>query len=84
MEPFSQKSNKVVENIGDLILSDVWGLAQVEGPGHEYYFFSYIDFKSRFLGIYFGLMKKKALKHFTMFKEFIKMQTGNKVKKTLV
>ena len=46
MEPFLQQSTEMVENVRDLILSDVWGSAQVEGPGCEWYFFSYIDFRS--------------------------------------
>ena len=74
MEPFPQCLTKTVENIGDLILSDVWGPAQVEGPGRERYFFTYINFKARFSGFYFGPMKNEALRHFKTFKGFIETQ----------
>ena len=80
VELFPQQLAETVKNIGDLILSDVWGPAQVEGPVCEHYFFSYIDFKTRFSGLYFRPTKNKVLRHFVMFKGFIETKTGNKVK----
>ena len=69
-----------VQNISNLVLSDVWGLAQTKGPAWEKYFYSFTDAKSQYLAIYFGNAKDVALKNFAMFKKFIETQSSNKVK----
>ena len=81
VEPFPKEATKSVDKIRDLVLSNVWGLAQIEGTGCEKYFYSFIDTRSRYLIIYFRSTKDEALKHFTTFKEFLETQTGNKIKK---
>ena len=81
VEPFPKEATESADKIGDLILSDVWGPAQIEGPGCEKYFYSFIDARSRYLVIYFGSTKDEALRHFVTFKEFVETQTGNKIKK---
>ena len=81
VEPFPKEATEKAEKIGDLIVSDVWGPAQIEGLACEKYFYSYMDASARYSGIYFGNTKDEALKHFIVFKEFVKTQTGNKLKK---
>ena len=34
VEPFPKEATESADKIGDLILSDVWGPAQIDGPGH--------------------------------------------------
>ena len=80
VEPFPQQATKKAEQTGNLVVSDVWGPAQVEGPTHEKYFYSYTNAKSRYSAVYFGNTKDEVLKHFETFKAFLETQTGNKVK----
>ena len=81
MELFPKEATKLVDKSGDLVLSNVWGLAQIEGPGCENYLYSFIDTRSRYSIIYFRSIKYEALKHFVTLKEFLETQTGNKIKK---
>ena len=81
MDPFPKKAEDMVNQIGDVTVSDVWGPAQTEGPSHEWYFYSFTDIKSRYLAIYFGNTKDEALRHFELYKVFIETQTGHKLKK---
>lgn len=76
-----KEATETAEKIGDLVLSDVWGPAQIEGPAWEKYFYSFTDAKSWYSMIYFRNTKDEALRNFTMFKEFIETQTGNKLKR---
>ena len=81
MEPFPKKAKDTVDQIGDITVSNVWGLAQTEGPSRERYFYSFTDIKSRYSVIYFGNTKDEALRHFELYKAFIETQTGHKLKK---
>jgi transposase InsO family protein len=80
VEPFPQQAEDKAEKTGDIIVSDVWGPAQIEGPSHEKYFYSFTDVKTRYTEIYLGITKDEVLRHFKSFKQFIETQTGNKVK----
>lgn len=81
VEPFPKQTDEKVQAIGDLTLSDVWGPAQIEGPGRERYFYTYTDFKTRYSVLYFGHTKDEALQHFQSYKQFVETQTGNKLKR---
>ena len=81
VEPFPKEVAKIAKKICDLIVSDVWGPAQVEGLACGKYFYSYMDMSTRFSGIYFGNTKDETLKNFIVFKEFVETQTSNKLKK---
>ena len=81
MDPFPKEGAEKVQAAGDLVVSDVWGPAQVKGPRRERYFYSYTDAKTRYSAIYFGSAKDEALPHFRLFKEFIEVQSGNKIKR---
>ena len=80
VEPFPKKAEEEVENTSDLIVSDVWGPAQIEGPNREKYLFSFTDVKSQYTELFFKSTKDEALKHFLTFKEFVETQTGHKLK----
>ena len=77
VDPFPKETQMKVQNIGDLVLSNVWGPAQTEGLAWERYFYSFTNARS---AIYFGNAKDVALKNFAMFKKFIETQSGYKVK----
>ena len=78
--PFPKEAEETAKEPSDLIVSDVWGPAQVKGPAWEKYFYSFTDAKTRYSVVYFGNSKDEALKNFNAFKNFIEMQTGNRVK----
>ena len=82
VDPFLKDAQTKVDNIGNRILSDVWGPAQTEGLAWGRYFYSFTDARSQYLVIYFGNTKDGVLKNFATFKEFIETQSGNKVKKS--
>ena len=73
VEPFPKEATEKAEKIGDLIVSDVWGLAQIKGLACEKYFYSYMDMSTRYSGIYFGNTKDEVLKNFIVFKELWKL-----------
>ena len=81
VEPFPKKAKDTVDQIGDVTVSDVWGLAQTKGLSRERYFYSFTDIKSRYSAIYFSNTKDEALRHFELYKAFIETQTGHKLKK---
>ena len=66
----SQESQDMVNQISDITVSNVWGPAQTKGLSHEWYFYSFMDIKSRYSVIYFGSAKDKALGHFELYKAF--------------
>jgi gag-polypeptide of LTR copia-type/Pol polyprotein, beta-barrel domain/Integrase core domain/Domain of unknown function (DUF4219)/GAG-pre-integrase domain/Zinc knuckle len=81
VDPFPKDAKETAQVPGDLVVSDVWGPAQTEGPAREKYFYSFTDAKTRYSTVYFGNTKDEALKNFASFKSFIETQTGNKVKR---
>ena len=64
VEPFPKKAKDTVDQIGDVTVSYVWGLAQTKGLSRERYFYSFTDIKSRYSAIYFGNTKDEVLRHF--------------------
>ena len=72
-----EATNKA-EKIGDLIVSDVWGPTQIEGPACEKYFYSHMDVSARYSGIYFRNTKDEALKHFTTRGGDLYMRSGTR------
>jgi hypothetical protein len=61
-------------------LSDVWGPAATEGIGHEYYFYSFTDIKSRHTVLFTEPTRDLALKDFKIYKSFVETQTSKKIK----
>jgi hypothetical protein len=81
MEPFPKQANDSVKDIGDVIVSDVWGRAATEGIGRERYFYSFTDIKSRHTVLFTESTKDQTLKDFKIYKSFLETQTGKKIKK---
>ena len=81
VEPFPKRAKDTVNDIGDVIVSDVWGPAQTDGTACEHYFYSFMDLKSKYSVIYFRNTKDEALKHFESFKALVETQTGSKIKR---
>ena len=81
MKPFPKRTEDMVDQVGDVTISNVWGPAQTKGPSSEQYFYSFTDIKSRYSVIYFGSAKDGVLGHFELYKVFIEAQMGHKLKK---
>src|SRR6266481_3644980 len=79
-EPFPKQAEDDVTQIGELTVSDVWGLANTEGPSQEQYFYSFTDAKTRRMQIYFSHMKTEVLRYFKEYKALIENQMNNKLK----
>lgn len=80
MELFLKHAEEMAKAPGDLIMSDVWGLAQIEGPVHEQYFYSFADANTRYSVVYFENTKDEMLRNFKRFKNFVETQTSNRLK----
>ena len=80
VDPFPKDAKETAQLPGDLVVTDVWGPAQTEGPAREKYFHSFTDAKTRYSTVYFGSIKNEALKNFEAFKGFIETQTRKRVK----
>ena len=78
---FPKDAEEIAHLPSDLVVSNVWGPAQTEGPAREKYFYSFTDAKTRYSMVYFGNTKDETLKNFETFKNFIETQTRNKVKR---
>ncbi|TPX29988.1 hypothetical protein SeLEV6574_g08657, partial [Synchytrium endobioticum] len=79
-KPFPQKSETVPENVGDLIVSDVWGPFQTPSPAGSRFYVSFLDVKTRFSWIYFLKRKSDVLTKFQEFNSMLKTQLQAKIK----
>ena len=80
VEPFPKWAEDAAMLVGNLSVSDVWGLANTEGPVWERYFYSFTDAKSRYSVIYFSHAKDGVLECFKEYAMLIEMQTGYQLK----
>jgi hypothetical protein len=84
LTPYPQESKTEIVEIGDLTVSDIWGLAQTTGIRGEKYFVMFTDGKSHQSMCYFLKNKSEALSKFKQYKVFVETQTGCKFKKLRV
>ncbi|HEV7736915.1 MAG TPA: reverse transcriptase domain-containing protein [Chlamydiales bacterium] len=82
IEPFPKQAtiNETIE-IGEVVVSDVWGPATYAGMNRQRYYISFTDLKSRYLIVYFSEHKSMALDFFKIYKAFIKRQLNKEVKR---
>ena len=52
VQPFPKNSQTEIKEIGDLTVSDLWGLARTQAPGGDRYFVTFTDGKSRCMMTY--------------------------------
>jgi transposase InsO family protein len=81
VEPFPKQAEDTAAHVGDLMVSDVWGPGNIEGPAREHYFYSFTDAKSRYSTIYFSHTKDAVLDCFKDYKAFIEIQLGLQLKR---
>jgi transposase InsO family protein len=81
MEPFPKWAEDAAVLVGDLSVSDVWGLENTEGPAWERYFYSFTNAKRRYSLIYFSPTKDSILDRFKENTALVETQTGNQLKR---
>lgn len=81
---FPKESLTKHRSIGDLTLSDVWGLSRVASIHGDHYYVSFTDAKSRQTAIYFMKAKSEVLDKFKHYKNWFENQTGKRLKKLRV
>jgi transposase InsO family protein len=81
VEPFPQSASDRESDVGDTVVSDVWGPSEVEGLRRERYYISFTDLKSRYSVVYFSAHKSDALKYFRIYKAFTETQLQKKIRK---
>ncbi|HEV7737029.1 MAG TPA: DDE-type integrase/transposase/recombinase [Chlamydiales bacterium] len=82
VEPFPKQAaiDQSIE-VGDVVVSDVWGPATFAGMSRQRYYISFTDLKSRYSIVYFSEHKSMTLDFFKLYKAFIKRQLNKEVKR---
>jgi transposase InsO family protein len=79
--PFPQRSDYVASAVGDLVVTDVWGHAQVESLQRNKYYASFVDVYSRMSVIYFVTSTKQVRECYKLFEALVKTQTGRTIRR---
>jgi GAG-pre-integrase domain len=80
VHPLPKESTTQYTDIGELIVTDIWGLAQVTGHGRFQYYISFTDAATRFSAITFLKEKSDALEAYQQYKSHLKTQYNQKIK----
>jgi hypothetical protein len=67
VQPVPRESNTKYQEIGELVVTDLWGPAQVIGKGGTNYFISFMDVATRFSVVDFLKGKSDALEAYKQF-----------------
>jgi hypothetical protein len=79
-----KESHTKYDNIGDLIVSDVWGPSRIVGLRKERFFVTFTDAKTRRTNLYLMQNKSEAIDHFKHYRALIKTQCGARIKRLRV
>ncbi|KAJ3532326.1 hypothetical protein NM688_g7442 [Phlebia brevispora] len=80
VQPFPKKSETIVDRIGDLTVTDLWGPARVTGIRGEQYFMACTDVKTRHTVIYFLKAKTNVFENLKKHKSFLETQADAKMR----
>ena len=69
VQPFPKISPTEIANVGDLMVTNVWGPAWTTARGGELHFISFTDGKSRHTIIYFMKKKDEAFAKFKLYSQ---------------
>lgn len=78
---FPQKAENNVSAVGNLVVTDVWGPAQVESLQRNWYYVSFTDVFSRLSVIYFMRIKDQVKDYYKLFEALVHMQTGQTIRR---
>ncbi|CEL57201.1 Retrovirus-related Pol polyprotein from transposon TNT 1-94 OS=Nicotiana tabacum PE=2 SV=1 [Rhizoctonia solani AG-1 IB] len=79
--PFPKDSKTEAKEIGELIVTDVWGPAQVKSIGNYRYYVSFTDVATRFTRLGFLKHKDETLEEYKAFEAMLNTQKGLKIKR---
>nr|AAZ28937.1 polyprotein [Phanerochaete chrysosporium RP-78] len=78
--PFPEIASGTVDQVADLIYSDIWGPARVASLQGNVYAITFTDAKSRFVAVDFMKTRDAALDRFQKVEQLIERQLGRRVK----
>jgi hypothetical protein len=78
---FPQKSETKYTEVGELVVTDIWGKAQTRALQGSEYFVVFIDVYLRLVRIYFLKSNKEVRERFEDYKAFVHNQTGKTIKR---
>jgi hypothetical protein len=79
--PFPKESSTEIKEIGELIVTDVWGPAKTTSIGKYRYYVSFMDVATRYTHVAFLRHKDETIHEYKAFEVLIETQKGNKIKK---
>ncbi|QRV80986.1 integrase core domain protein [Ceratobasidium sp. AG-Ba] len=81
VKPFPKQSESTVNEIGELVVTDVWGPARVTSIGKFKYYVSFTDVATRFTKLGFLRHKDETLNHYKSFEAMLDTQKNKKIKR---
>ncbi|QRV85201.1 Retrovirus-related Pol polyprotein from transposon TNT 1-94 [Ceratobasidium sp. AG-Ba] len=81
IHPFPKDSHTQASEIGDLVVTDVWGPARKASIGHFKYYVSFTDVATRFTRLGFLKHKDETLEHYKIFEAMLNTQKNKKIKR---
>src|SRR5258708_28502492 len=78
--PLPKESTTQYTDIGELIVTDIWGPAQVTGCSGFWYYITFTDAATRFSAITFLKEKSNALEAYQQYELHLKTQYDQKIK----
>ncbi|CUA69513.1 Retrovirus-related Pol polyprotein from transposon TNT 1-94 [Rhizoctonia solani] len=79
--PFPKESQSKVSEIGELVVTDVWGPARTPSIGRFRYYVSFTDVATRFTRLGFLKHKDETLSEYKVFEALINTQKNKKIKR---
>src|SRR5258705_5146975 len=80
VHPLLKESTTQYTDIGELIVTNIWGLAQVTRHGRFQYYISFTDAATQFSAITFLKEKSDALEAYQQYESCLKTQYDQKIK----
>ncbi|KAG9125187.1 hypothetical protein FRC07_008629 [Ceratobasidium sp. 392] len=79
--PFPKESSTIVKDIGELVVTDVWGPAKTNSIGRYRYYVSFTDVATRYTRLGFLRHKDETLDEYKLFEAMLNTQLNKKIKK---
>ncbi|QRV77015.1 Retrovirus-related Pol polyprotein from transposon TNT 1-94 [Ceratobasidium sp. AG-Ba] len=80
-KPFPKESHTEVKDVGELVVTDVWGPARIASIGRYLYYVSFTDVATRFSTVSFIKHKDETLNEYKNFEAFLNTQRNAKVRR---
>ncbi|KAJ1300455.1 hypothetical protein OPQ81_005270 [Rhizoctonia solani] len=80
VQPFPKESKSKIKEIGELIVTNVWGPARMTSIGRYQYYVSFTNVATRYTHIAFLRHKDKTIDEYKAFETLLNTQLGKKIK----